>query len=462
MFLVSFEILNTPFFERKITAWDNYIRCNPYLLGLVIILTCHFFLTWYLSYKRDGFKVDLWHVMVFKLFVLPFFLIYPFNGSIYNYISVGDHFFSFHRHIDIALLITTVGYICLYIGRKIASLNTKRSAAEIFFLPLERITERNIKNDISFYSLFIIGNLLILFVIYMQVVNGVLLNPRSYFLKDDNLRPLYNATLAIYPTLLIFSGFRLLSSNNFINRSLFGINFLLSFFLGTRSALLDPLLILIVFLYFKYPILFKLRNIVFIGVTFFLLAFTSMVLRNGQSINKKTDVGSDLLFGNTYSDNRDFGWILSKWNGQHLHGRTYIAGTMSIVPRKFSRFREKWALGIYTSKVIGFDYRSFPGLRPGFFGESFLNFGLMGVVGLGLFAGCVLRKMDMSIKSIFIRSGDPIASYSAFFAWNFLMCLNLSNNFGGLYSMIFTLLLLSAIRNISTIAFKDIQPDTLS
>lgn len=455
MFLATFEILNSPLLRSKIVLWDEYIRCNPYLLIVDAVFFIHFVFTWYRSYKHDGFKIDLWHVMVFKLFVLPFFILYPFNGSIYNFTSTGHHLFAYYKHIDIAFLITIVGYVCMYIGREAAKINTKRSLIEVFFAPLERLTENNIKNDVSYYTLMFIANALIVFVIYIQLKYDVLFNPRSYFLKDSSLRPIYNVAVTIYPLFLMYAGVRFINSNTFKNRIIFIVQFVLALFLGTRSSLLEPLLILVILFYASKPKIFTVRNILLIASTFVVLTFFSVLLRLGSEA-KNMKIGKDFFHGNTYSDNRDFGWILAKWNGQYLHGRTYIAGAMSIVPRKFSRFREKWAFGIYTAKVIGYDYKYFAGLRLGFFGESFLNFGILGVMFLGLVLGFVLKKLDFFVKKTFMTLDDPIKAFAGIFAWNFIMCLNVSINFGALYSLMLIIVLSAGVRQAFKLGTKTI------
>jgi hypothetical protein len=445
MLLAYFEILNSSLLRSKIVLWDEYIRCNPYLLILDVILFLHFIVSWYLSYKKDGFKIDIWHVFVFKLFILPFFLLYPFNGSIYNYVSTGHHLFSYYKHIDLAFLITTIGYIAMYIGRHIANLNSKRSFLEIIFMPFEKMTENNIKNNISYHLLMFVGNFLILFVIYEQITNDVLFNPRAFFLKEHNLRPIYNVTLAIYPLLLVYVGTRFISDKSIKNGIIFSIHFVLSFFLGTRTSLLEPLLILVVLFYGTSPQFFTLRKIIGMGAIFLFLTFASVLLRSGSNA-KNIKFERDLFHGNTYSDNRDFGWVLDKWNGQYLLGRTYVAGIMSLIPRKYSKFREKWAIGIYTSKIIGYNYKYFAGLRLGFFGEIFINFGIAGVTILGLILGYVLKKMDSFLKNTFRNEKDGIKAYAGLFAWNFIICLNVSNNFGALYSLVMIVSLMALIR----------------
>jgi oligosaccharide repeat unit polymerase len=300
----------------------------------------------------------------------------------------------------------------------------------------------------------LIGNLMILFVLYEQISNDVLFNPRAFFLKEHSLRPIYNVCLAVYPLLLVYVGIRFISKKSIKNGIIFSIHFILSFFLGTRTSLLEPLLILVVLFYGTSAEFFTLKRVVGVGAIFLFLTFASVLLRSGSGA-KTMNFERDFFHGNTYSDNRDFGWILDKWSGQYLYGRTYIAGAMSLVPRKYSKFREKWAIGIYTSKVIGYNYKYFAGLRLGFFGEMFINFGLVGVIFLGMLLGFILRKMDHFLKKIFsTNQKDVTKAYSGLFVWNFILCLNVSNNFGALYSLIIILFILSLMRQVSTIVNK--------
>jgi len=105
-----------------------------------------------------------------------------------------------------------------------------------------------------------------------------------------------------------------------------------------------------------------------------------------------------LFFGDTFSDLRDFAWVYQGWDHVFWAGKTYLAALMSFIPRFVSEFRDTWGLGVVTASTVGFDPQLHPGLRPGVFGEGFFNFGLFGVMAVGLMLGIVLKKVDTDIK----------------------------------------------------------------
>ncbi len=111
-----------------------------------------------------------------------------------------------------------------------------------------------------------------------------------------------------------------------------------------------------------------------------------------------------ILYGNTFSDLRDFALVMSGWDGHFWLGRTYLAALMGFIPRTLSTFRDTWSLGVMTTTMVGFDPDLHPGLRPGFFGESYFNFGYLGVVTMGLFIGTIVRKVDFHVKRELGRS----------------------------------------------------------
>jgi oligosaccharide repeat unit polymerase len=129
-------------------------------------------------------------------------------------------------------------------------------------------------------------------------------------------------------------------------------------------------------------------------------------------------IGPTIAYGNTFSDVRDFAWILSCWDGTLLYGKSYLAAFMAIVPRSLSEYRQEWSISIYTSHLIGFDPKTHAGLRPGKFGEAYLNFGIPGVIVMGLLGGFIMRYIDRRIKAE-ARSGQP--SVARAFSWTIWM-----------------------------------------
>jgi hypothetical protein len=117
-------------------------------------------------------------------------------------------------------------------------------------------------------------------------------------------------------------------------------------------------------------------------------------------------LASLLLFGDTFSDLRDFAWVYAKWDHVFWAGKTYLAALTSFIPRVASQFRDAWGLGAATATTVGFDPQVHPGLRPGVFGEGFFNFGWLGVILVGIMLGIVVRRVDIDVKRA-LSAPDP-------------------------------------------------------
>ena len=141
-----------------------------------------------------------------------------------------------------------------------------------------------------------------------------------------------------------------------------------------------------------------------------------------------------LFYGNNFSDLRDFAWVYSAWDHIYWGGKTYIAALLAFIPRFASHFRDTWGLGVATASTVGFDPEVHPGVRPGAFGEGYFNFGLLGVVAVGLLLGIVSRRVDSEVKHAF---ASPQPSMMRAFASTMLLgiagAFAVSAGFSGIY-----------------------------
>lgn len=159
----------------------------------------------------------------------------------------------------------------------------------------------------------------------------------------------------------------------------------------------------------------------------------------------------NMFFGNSFSDTRDFAEVLSFWDGHHFWGKTYLAGVFAFIPRALSSFRDTWSIGVVTATMAGFKTTEHPGLRVGVFGEAYLNFGLVGVILLGLLFGATLRLVDLRMKqSAADLPRSEIRLYSYLVALTFVgVCENSSTA-----SAFYTILLIFAMSWIALRIFK--------
>jgi hypothetical protein len=132
-------------------------------------------------------------------------------------------------------------------------------------------------------------------------------------------------------------------------------------------------------------------------------------------------------------------------------GKTYLAALTAFVPRFASEFRDAWGTGAATAITLGLDPHVHPGVRPGAFGEGYFNFGLIGVLVVGLAIGMIVRRVDIDVKRALTA---PRPSIRKAFASTMLLAIAgvfaISANFSGLYVLggiyLFSWLCLSALR----------------
>ena len=97
--------------------------------------------------------------------------------------------------------------------------------------------------------------------------------------------------------------------------------------------------------------------------------------------------------GNNLIDMRDASWVMSQWDFEPLNGMTYLGGLTSFIPSGIFPQKREWHLGLTAVRLVGWDDSTHPGLRISFFGESFLNFGLAGVITLGTVLGILFGSL---------------------------------------------------------------------
>ncbi|SNR60851.1 O-antigen polymerase [Desulfurobacterium atlanticum] len=423
---------------HKIELVSGLLRFSLPLLTLDIILILHFILSWHYTKKKTGWVIDYWYFTLFLLFFIPVLLMYPFNASFMNIISTGNDYYKLEKYIDKAFLITVTGYVSLWIGRYIydtLKLKTIFSILYIFILPIEKVVYSNLRREVAVTILSSITIIMLFFVFLIQVKFGYLFNPRGFFLKNDVLRPLYNVTISLYPISLLYSFLFFLKYKKVKFKLLVYILIAGGIFLGTRGAILGSLVTLYLFYIFDKNGKENFFKISLVGLLTLFLALYIDSLRHGQyNISNVLLKGFiKIFYGNNFSDTRDFAWILSYWNGEYFLGKTYLAGLISFIPRFISDFRSQWAISVVTNKIVGFSPSEHAGLRPGMFGEAYFNFGILGVIFLGLIAGYFLRYVDLQIKKSVMLYGDTIKGYSKTVIYSFVSKFFITAGFWSFY-----------------------------
>jgi oligosaccharide repeat unit polymerase len=370
------------------------------------LLIMHFIFDWYRLYKRTGMSLDYWTMTMSLTYFMPFLIIYPFSSSIFNVMSVGDNIFMIQETIDVAYYIFLLGYASMYFGRYIFDRFRYKSIVNLVFI-------RPVKSTLSRYFLLCVTSIYtstILFVIYFLSLIAILLFARSMggvdvrgiFQANPGIRAFYNFVLILSSVVSLILISRVFQFNNLFDKICLVLFFVITVFIGARAYLAQPIINLFAFYVFiKLGGKINLLKVFSIGFVVLFIGVGLNLLRSGEfSIGGMAGgFAEQIFYGNSYSDLRDFAWVYGYWDKSFLFGKTYLAAFMSFVPSFLSDFRTQWAAGKFTATTVGFDPLEHPGLRPGLFGESYFNFGFLGVIVIGTLLGYAYRYVDFNIKT---------------------------------------------------------------
>jgi oligosaccharide repeat unit polymerase len=409
-----------------------------YLLDLFAIFT--FLLSYWRSCYRRGYRIDFWHLTLFLSVVLPNLVMLPLARNELNGIVLGSDYGAVVAALPTVFLIVLVGYFSFLIGGSLWRLRTGRGLKDAV-MPVLRLPYRwsmmmmASRHVLIFQAAICFALQALILAIYFSH-NGIGFDLRLYTFEHPALRPV--ALLASNYSIIIGS-YCLARYVDTREKILLACTVLLAFgmvFFGARSN--------IVAMFFTVGIcyLIKLRSRINLFRIFLLgaglLAFVLYLgnVRAGQYSLGQFFAGLAfmLFFGNNFSDLRDFAWVYSAWNHVFWSGKTYLAALLAFVPRFLSEFRDTWSLGVVTASTVGFDPEVHPGLRPGIFGESYFNFGILGVIAVGLMLGVVTRRVDTDVKrSLAPPEPSMMRAYASTTVMGIASNLALSAGFSGLY-----------------------------
>ncbi|UIR30977.1 oligosaccharide repeat unit polymerase [Priestia flexa] len=443
-----------------VEVFNGALRFNKYLIILNIMVIIHFCLSYYFLCIKRGFKVDFWHLNIFISFLLPYIIIYPFSASLKNLDTIGNVFLLVRDNVDKAYIITLIGYIFVYLGLYYHDFSYRKTIMYSIVEKTNNITSEliyfSLKNKYFLKILYIVSIFLMTY-ISLKVISsyGFSFNFRSYVMGDTSLRPLFNFVMvSMVPFVVTFMIIRYLDvkKNNMLLSLLVLIFFL--FFSGSRTSIVWPILNAL-FIYFiaKKLELRLLKLIIFGGFSLLLILYLGDLRAGNYSfLNSISTFSSKILYGNNFSDIRDFAWILTYWDENYINGKSYLAAFFAFVPRSISELREIWSISVYTSNMVGLDPDIHAGLRPGKFGEAFFNFGYIGVAAIGFITGYVLRYTDVKIKTIINRQRDINYTllYSNTILYTLISMFHITSSFWRFYIIVFILLTGYILFKIST------------
>lgn len=408
--------------------------------GIAIIL---FAISYYRNCYRRGYRIDIWYASLFLSCVLPIMLMLPFAKSELNAIVVGTSMGGIIAALPTIFLITMVGYVAILAGgglwRLKAGLGLRSAAMQVMeVVPRCSMMMMSSRGVLVFQSaLCIFSQWFVLFYYFSQ--NGFAFDLRRFTFENPTFRPI----------VLVVSGYSVIIASHCLaryadskERILLGCTLLLAFgliFFGARANLGE------IFINVLLCYLIKLRNRVSLlqvagligGIVIFAIYLGSVRAGDFSLGGFFASLAFQLFYSGNFTDLRDFAWVYSGWDHVLWGGKTYVAAIMAFVPRFSSQFRETWTLGPMTASLAGLDPELFTGLRPTVFGESYFNFGMAGVILIGLILGAVARRVDIDTKRALAgRDSSMQRAFASTMLFSVTGTLTISTGFTRLYILV--------------------------
>lgn len=433
-------------------AFFGGINADGLLFSICVFSIIHFIHSYYKYCYKKGYKIDFWHFNIFLHFILPIHIMYPFAGSDFNIFSTGGSLILIQDFVPKAYILSTIGYLFTYIGfyfydYGFLGVNLRGKVNSISWIG-EKLIITTLKDKfimILFSMIIILAS--IICIIYAIYNFGLSFNLRGAFYSEDSLlKSFFNLWTALFTNISGLILIRYLYKKELIFLLVYIFISFFALFSGARSTLLFPFINSIIFYLIARKNKLKIKNVFFLGFVFLFLVFFLDRLRMKDTTNSLSVLYS-ILYGNSFSDLRDFAWILAYWDENILLGKSYLSAFISFVPRSISDFRSAYAFGVYTDLMIGFDPLLHPGLRPGRFGEVYLNFGVYGIIILGFIGGYIYRYADIKIKK-YIEDDHTnyIYMYSGSFLPFFISQFYITAGFWSFYVFILILILSSILK----------------
>ena len=419
---------------------DGVLRFNIWLLLLNSILLLICVLEWYRMYKLKGIILDYKSGFYAIYIIIPILIMYPFSGAYYNIISVGGDIIWIMEKVDIAYVISIIGVLFMMLGAKVTPILSVDNGV------FERIIKTNLENHkfekfIGICSLFMLMGLLAICYKYPAYI----FNIRAIRFIDPSLGILINLILSYAVTSLLITLVLMVRKITFERIVLLISVVLISLLMGNRMTLIMPVItISSIYLMGRRKVRiyrFIIGVVMVAAVTILLSLLRSSTLDEYDTMYTQEPTlmfFAELLYGNTFSDLRDFAWVLTGFNDAFLYGKTYLAGILGFIPSSMFEYRAIYGIGDITNHYAGIQFDHF-GLRTGVFGESYINFGLPGVVITGFTVGNLLASTNKVLEKILHEKMDIAYAYSRTFKlYAVSSCLMISANLTVFYVFILT------------------------
>lgn len=376
--------------------FEDYFKYSDFFVNIFYYITFLLIIFHILHYSRVRGFFTLENYFLIMTFIIPILLMVPFSYSDLNIYASWD-FFRYRPLINTTVFISCFGIVSFVFGTFVSRLNFFNGfkSPRIFLFGAREFWFGFTNKYIKFTIFSFIFLVFLYFVLSMGISFG---GGRAFSMDNPSMRPVFNLFSVILSFFILYFYSYALYKKNKLLYFLGFVLIIITLFFGTRSLVLQPLVSLFFLKSFVDNVKITFKSLCKISFIAFICIYFAIVISNFRSSdNQASPILLSFLYGNNFSDIRDFAWVMYGWNGDFLFGKTELAGLLSFMPSFISDFRQTWSWGVFSTSIVGLNSEVHPGLRPGFFGESYINFGYIGVFLCGFISGFLIHKYDTLI-----------------------------------------------------------------
>ena len=373
---------------------DDFITWIVYTISLIV-----FFIYIKLKNKKRKYLLSIMNPYIwqylFILFVIPLVTFNPIAWEKLLGASADLIAEEYYYYLLKCIRLNTFGFLVFTIVMIKCEFNNNKP---IWIYKLVAISERYIITD--FLKIEFMFCTIVYFIIAIGMGEIGLFGEHNITANTGIIYYIMFALQTLINLLTLFFG--IYTINNKKGKTFFIVGIIACILMGKRATLIMDILFAVIVYYLYKKNINENRTKVFKTALKYMVIMVFFAIFLGEM--RSNDNGTftlleNILYGNTFSDIRDGGMILSAFENNYqsyfVYGNTYLSALLSFIPSSVLDFRYNWDWGRFSTLVLlGPTWDNHPGLRGGWAMEGYLNFGIVGIIFSAAIAAYLYASME--------------------------------------------------------------------